>query len=264
MLKTLKANDLMGWQILIGVEPSSEAAEISDVAARLLCGHDFVVTINKVRLGIKENPFHVVERAFAEGAQLVLHIEEDLLLSPDATRLALWFEANHRAEWLCLNLLAGGCASAGLLSNPDYPELLFAGHTFNSLGFAVRRAEWASHMRSAWINEPAGIAKFDGLPTGGWDWSVFTMLINNPHLRTLQPVLARSTHNGRLDGEFCKPWFHDLAFARLPIYGGAADARAYRMVPLDLLPSVVRGHVNLWFEMASALRALGRAQFSQN
>jgi len=146
----------------------------------------------------------------------------------------------------------------GFLSNPQYPDLLFAGHTFNSLGLAVRRAEWERHMRSAWMTEPARGVRFDGALTGGWDWAVFTMLMNKPHLRTLQPVLARATHNGRLGGEHCTPEFHDAAFSRLPIYAGAGDLPSYRLEQLDLLPSVVRSHARLWFEMACALRVLSR------
>jgi hypothetical protein len=258
LLKTLAANDLAGWRVLIGIEPSPMADDNLAAAAKHLQGCNWDATINQERLGIKENPLRLMERAFAEGSQLNLYLEEDLLVSPDATKLALWYDANHRPEWLCLSLVAGGCASAGLLSNADYPDMLFAGHTFNSLGFAVRREEWQRYMREAWINEPARIAQFDGAPTGGWDWSIFALLMSSAQLRTLQPVLARSTHNGRLGGEHCSPEFHDDAFLGLPIYQGAADARTYRVEPLGLLPNAVRRHVLLWFEMTRALHALAR------
>ena len=106
--------------------------------------------------------------------------------------------------------------------------------------------------------EPARIVKFDGALTGGWDWSIFTMLMNNPNLRTLQPALARSTHNGRLGGEYCTPEFHDAAFAGLPIYCGAVETRSYRVEPLGVLPTVVRRHALLWYEMTRALNALAQ------
>jgi hypothetical protein len=256
MLKSLLANDLAGWRILIAVEPSSLAEEFTVVANRLLHDHDFSITTNKTKRGIKDNPFQLIEHAFADGASCVLYVEEDLLLSPDATRLALWFEENYCSQWLCLNLLAGGCASAGLLSNADYPDLLFEGYTFNSIGFAIRRTEWEKYMRGAWTREPARIFKFDGALTGGWDWSIFTMLMSNPLIRTLQPVLARATHNGRLQGEYCTPEFHDTAFGRLPIYNGEGAAQTYRVLPLGLLPHVVSSHARLWFEMSRALHAL--------
>jgi hypothetical protein len=257
-LRSLVANDLTGWRILIGIEPSSLASENLRVAAKVLDGCDYEATVNESKLGIKNNPFHQLDRAFAEGSELNLYLEEDLLLSPDITKLALWYQANHQPEWLCLNLIAGGCASAGLISNPAYPDLLFASQTFNSLGFAVRSSEWARFMRDAWMTEPARVVKFDGALTGGWDWSIFTFIMNHPELRTLQPVLARSTHNGRLAGEHCTAGFHDEAFAGLPIYTGAADVPTYKVMPTGILPTVVRRHVRLWDEMTCALHALAR------
>jgi hypothetical protein len=255
MLETLLANELSGWRILIQIDASPVADDMARMAESLLDGHDRDIAINSSRLGVRENPYRLLERVFAEGSALNLYLEEDLLLSPDATRLASWYETNHCPEWLCLNLIAGGCASAGLLSNPDFPTLLFTGPTFNSLGFAVRRQEWQRLMAPAWMRDREGVVKFDGKATGGWDWQIFSLLLEDPHLRTLQPVLARSVHNGRLAGEHCTPRFHDLAFAGLPIYQGAAAAD-YRLVAAAELPSVVRRHAFLWAEMSSALRAL--------
>jgi hypothetical protein len=256
MLRTLIANDLTGWRILIAVDPSPAAEEALQVVAKTLIGRDYEATVNADRLGISLNPLRLIERAFACGSCLNLHLEEDLLLSPDATALSSWYQESHRPEWLCLGLIAGGCASAGFLSNSDFPDLLFAGHTFNSLGFAVRHEEWQLYMRPAWTNEPRRIVQYDGALTGGWDWSIYAMLMRHPHLRTLQPVLARSTHNGRLGGEHCTPQFHDAAFAGLPIHAGLPGTLAYRVAPLPLLPSVVRRHAMLWLEMTRALHAL--------
>jgi hypothetical protein len=171
-LKTLVANDLAGWRILVGIEPSSIAREIANVAETILQGHDYDITTNRARLGIKENPFQLIERAFAGGSELNLHLEDDLFLSPDVTTLARWYFENHRPEWLCLSLISGGCGSAGLLSNPDHPDLLFAGHAFNSLGFAFRRKEWETNIRGAWMAETAPFVQFDGTLAGGWDWSI--------------------------------------------------------------------------------------------
>ena len=258
MLETLLANDLAGWRILVRIDPSPVADDMAQIAKSLLAGHDPDIAVNPARLGVRENPYRLLERAFAEGSALNLYLEEDLLLAPDATGLASWYRAHHRPEWLCLSLVAGGCASAGLLSNPDYPALLFAGSTFNSLGFAVRRQEWLRLMAPAWMTERDGVIKFDGKPTGGWDWQIYSLLLDDPKLRTLQPVLARATHNGRMAGEHCTPRFHDLAFAGLPLHQGPARGIDYRLVPTGELPSVVRRHVALWHEMSWALRAMAR------
>jgi hypothetical protein len=256
MLESLLANDLAGWRILLRIDPSPVADDMAATARELLAGHDVEIAVNPRRLGVRENPFRVIERAFALGSDLNLHLEEDLLLAPDATRLALWYGANHRDGWLCLNLIAGGCASAGLISNPDHPALLFAGSTFNSLGFAVRREEWNACMAAAWMPERMDIAKFDGVRTGGWDWQIFGLMFDDRRLRSLQPVLARATHTGRIAGEYCTPKFHDLAFKGLPLYDGSGEID-YRLLPIGDLPSAVQRHARLWEEMTAALRALG-------
>lgn len=234
------------------------ADEVARMAAGLLHGHDCTITINESLLGIAENGFQAMERAFADGARYALYLEEDMLVSPDATQLAAWYFANHEPDWLCLNLLGGGCSSAGFMSNPDHPDLLFRGRTFNSLGFAVRREEWEQHMRAAWRKEAEPVVKFDGVPTGGWDWAVSSMLMSSPDLSTIQPVLARATHTGRRGGQHCTAAFHDDAFEDLPVFTGSPSPMQYRLVQHKFLPSVVRRHARLWLEMTWAWNALAR------
>src|SRR5260370_37464714 len=180
MLESLLANELAGWRILIQIDPSPVAADIAETAAGLLSGCDLQVAINPARLGVRENPFRLIERAFAAGSALNLHLEEDLLLAPDATRLASWYEAHHQPDWLCLNLIAGGCASAGLLSHPGYAGLPVSCAAFNSLGFAARRQEWQNLMAPPWMTERMDILKFDGLATGGWEWPILSLMRPHP------------------------------------------------------------------------------------
>lgn len=258
MLRSLIANDLTGWRIALAIEPSPMAGEVARMAAGVLAGRDSDIRINDAVLGIAENGFRSIERVFAGGAELNLYLEEDMLVAPDATQLAAWYFANHKADWLCLNLIGGGCASAGLMSNPDYPDMLHLGRTFNSLGFAIRREEWDRHMRAAWRKEAEPVVKFDGALTGGWDWAVSSMLMSSPNLRTVQPVLARATHTGRRGGQHCTADFHDEAFAELPVFAGSPSAMTYRLVPQELLPSVVRRHARLWLEMTWAWKALAQ------
>ena len=77
-LSTLIANDLAGWRILIGIEPSPFTDEVVGVTKKMLHGYDFAAKVNETRHGIKENPFRLIESAFAEGAELILYLEEDL------------------------------------------------------------------------------------------------------------------------------------------------------------------------------------------
>lgn len=249
MLESLVANDLQGWSVLIRVEPSARAGEFAPIAAELLGGVDYRLEVNEAVRGITLNPFMALEQVFATGSDLNLYLEEDLLVSPDATRLALWYEREHRDYWLCLSLLAGPCGSAGLLSNASYPDMLFEARTSNSIGFVLRRAEWLQYVRPVWLGR-------DGRPGGihanwrlnwGWDWSLYGLVASDPRLRSVQPVLARATHNGREGGTYASAEFHDAAFGGLPI--NREPEVGYRLVALDDLPHEVRAHAVLQDEI---------------
>lgn len=191
-----------------------------------------------------------MDGVFAGGAELALYLEEDLLVAPDATRLAHWYQRVRRPEFLCLSLLAGGCGSPGIMSYPGYPSLLFPARSFNSLGFVVGREEWYLHFRERWMRDEPHLSTIEGQPTSGWDWSIYAYLAGNPELCSIQPAAARATHTGREDGEWCTPLFHDLAFSDLAL--APEPGTAYRLEPLSRLPGPVRRHAVLWEQAATA------------
>lgn len=269
MLRTLRANDLAGWRIALQIEPSFASREFVAAAEEILSGCDFSIRVNAKRLGVRFNPFTLIDRVFEEGGALNICLEEDLLLSPDICDLALWYARNHQPHWLCLNLLSGGCGSAGFISNPAYPRTLFESRLLNSLGLVVRRNEWHAHMRAAWADESVVTRDYQGREMRGWDWSLGALLLRSPSLRSLHVALARATHSGAELGEYCSKQFHDLAFGDLPIAGpDTVDADAggrrepddrYRIMASHELPADLRRHVILADEMALALAALDRA-----
>jgi hypothetical protein len=251
MLESLITNDLSGWSILIRVEPTARSPDFVAIAAELLAGVDYDLRVNETVLGISMNPYQAIEDAFAAGSQLNLYVEEDFLLSPDATALALWYQRQHRRHWLCLSLLAGPCGSAGLLSNAEHPELLFEARTFNSIGFVMRRAEWQNYARRAWLGaEPQSpVIHATWRYAWGWDWSLYGLVAAGFGLRTVQPVLARATHNGRDGGTYASPEFHDAAFGKLPV--NMQSAIDYRLVAISDLPQDVRAHAVLQDEITT-------------
>lgn len=253
LLKSLAANPLRGWDILIQLEPS-EFVDDYRAAAGKLSGVSVSITVNQERLGIRNNPHSLLCRAFGEGADVLLYLEEDLLLAPDATTLALWYAENHRPEWMCLSLLSGGCGSKGFIADRAHPETLFAGKSFNSLGFAVRRDEWERHFCPVWLSD-LPIYTCEGREAHGWDWSVYLHLIMTQGLFALQPAAARATHTGRY-GEYCRPEFHDSAFNGLDLAEGPSAERSYRVLPVELLPASLRRQASLWEQTNSALRKL--------
>lgn len=177
-------------------------------------------------------------------------------LASDATAVALWFERNHRPHWLLLSLLAGPCASAGLLSNPGYPQLLFEARTFNSLGFAVRREEWYRHLRPVWLGAGTSLSGYGAMRRSwGWDWAVYALLADSRELRAVQPVFARASHTGRV-GTHSTAEFHDQAFGGLQI--NAPQDVDYRLVsPLEL-PYEVASHIKQMDERTDHILQLER------
>ena len=178
MLESLVKNTLDDWTIYVSIEPGPAAADIVDISRSILANQHHEIAVNDAVLGLWANPHHVLTRAFALGSEINLHLAENLLISPDATALALWYAEHHKPGWLCLNLLAGPCGSAAFLSDPRFPGQLFLAHTFNSLGFAMRGQEWHDLIEPGWFGgsgpQVAGgsSANWRTQGVGGWDWAI--------------------------------------------------------------------------------------------
>jgi hypothetical protein len=258
LLLSLRQNDLDGWRVAIAID-GDRAHDFSEIARNELDGLDYQLTANPTVLGIKLNPFQLLSRVFSEGSILNLYLEEDLLVSPDATRLALWYHRNHRLKWACLNLVSGACGSAGFLSNPSYPDLLFESHTFNSLGFVTRSAEWFGVFKPAWMGSdgpPGTRSKYaDWRTHWGWDWSIYG-LIADGELVSLQPAFARATHAASSIGTNAKPDFQQKAFGNMEI--NRDIPQIYRVVDATELPHPLRSHINLHEENTARLLSLER------
>jgi hypothetical protein len=184
LLRSLKRNNLDGWRIHIALEPTELVPEFHSICRACLKEIDHAITVNPHILGIRENPFHLLERVFQQGSTINIYLEEDLLVSPDVTALADWFAANAKLEWLCLSLLTGGCGSVGLLSDPGHPDLLFPAKTFNSLGFILTREQWETQFRPFWTNDEI-FCDLTGNIITGWDWSIYNHLISTEGLYSL-------------------------------------------------------------------------------
>ena len=264
MLESLVSNDLADWRVVIRVEPSASSLEFVAITESLLAGIEYDLKVNPHPMGITLNPFLAIEDAFAAGSGLNLYLEEDLIVAPDATALALWFEREHQPHWLCLSLLAGPCGSVGFVSNERYPDLLFEARTFNSIGFVMRQEEWCAHARRAWLGDRRSQSReiyANWRYNWGWDWSLYGLVAANPTLRSIQPVLARATHAGRLGGTHVSSDFHDAAFGRLAI--NARRDVDYRLTEVEELPQEVRSHVLLQDELTTMRMELEKLALRQ-
>ncbi len=253
LVASLAPNDLKGWEVLVQLEPSDVVDEYH-AAAKQLSEVPVSIRVNEKRLGVRNNPYSLLSRAFDNGADFLLYLEEDLLLASDSTALAQWYSENHRCEWMCLSLLSGGCGSKGFISDRAYPGILFRGKSFNSLGFALRRNEWERHFRPVWLSD-APMRTCEGREARGWDWSVYRHLLMTPGLYTLQPAAARATHTGRY-GVYCTPEFHDPAFNGLDLAEGLKAGDSYQFYKAESLPAHLRRQAFLWDQTNSALRVI--------
>jgi hypothetical protein len=256
LLRSLAANDLRGWNIFVQLEPSEFVEDFRTAAAEILPPTLTSIVVNPERLGVRLNPYRLLSRVFNEGADLVLYLEEDLLLSDDVTALATWYAENHRPEWMSLSLLSGGCGSQGFISDRKYPDILFTGKCFNSLGFVVRRDDWWRHIRPAWFADQPTFYDIRGDEISGWDWAVYRYLNATPGLYSLQAAAARATHTGREGGVYCLPEWHDTAFAGLELAEASAASRNYHVMTLTELPAPLRRQAVLWDQVNCALNVI--------
>lgn len=104
LLESLAMNDLQGWVMQVQLEPSGLVDQYRAAASELSGATPVQIAVNPKQLGIRLNPYDLLNRVFQAGADLVLYLEEDLQLAPDATALAQWYAENHRREWTAVRL----------------------------------------------------------------------------------------------------------------------------------------------------------------
>ncbi len=214
-LESLIRNSLDGWKIYFSIDPSEAREEILRVIQETLPAKvEREVITQSRRLGVSGNPFFILRKAFEEGSEMNIYLEEDIRVSPDITRLADWYSEFDLEHCLCLNLLHGNCGGDRNLSLPP-KDLLIRTRNFNSLGFILTRDQWTSFFEPHWFEQSPASGKNSLIPVKeGWDWSILRYhLKRKTRLYTLQPLCARSNHIGRSGGTYCLPEFHDIVFS---------------------------------------------------
>jgi hypothetical protein len=187
VLSSLQKNDTSDMTMFVGVEP------VSPEVIKICKSIDFIktnITINPRILGVKDNPFQTMSRAFDAGFDMIWQMEDDVLVSPDAADLVrAYSEYNRRDEHLCLNLYNP--------SSWNDPETVYASKGFNALSLAISKQQWKDHFVTNYHADKRG-----------WDWSMIGLL-QRTHLTNLTPALSRSHHIGRDGGTHYRPEHHD-------------------------------------------------------
>lgn len=208
VLRSLKENDCRGYELFIAIEPTPRADEIVELVKKI----DWIKTHlvkNRKRLGVRKNPFLLLERVFGQNSELNVYLEDDTIVAPDTLKLANWYHETQRpGSYLCLNLLH-------YESRADDPRALLASKRFNSLGIVMQREAWERWFSKEWLSDERVKRVYPGKV--GWDWSISSLLAEEKDLLTLTPKLSRSNHIGREGGTHATPDFHDRTFGSLAV-----------------------------------------------
>jgi hypothetical protein len=208
VLESVKKNDISDYTLFIGVEPVS--AEVIKICRDI----DFVPTnmvVNPKILGVKENPFATIKRAFDWGADVVWQLEDDVVVSPDATKLIdSYLSLEDKNKYLCLNLY-----------NPDSTGedgVVISKMGFNALSFVATKSQWDNYFAPNYHVDKRG-----------WDWSM-TAFQTAQNLPNLTPTLSRSYHIGREGGTHYRPAMHDSMYIHNKWnQSGICEAFAYKL-----------------------------------
>lgn len=189
-LNSLSKNNLLGFDIMyINIDSKNE--EVIDLCKSI----NFIQTdirINETTLGVRRNPFDVINRAFDNGSSFNVHIEDDILLSKDTFDLARWyFENIPEDKYLLLNFCNYFNDSKNL------PNKVVEYDEFIAIGFCFFAFSWYQFIKPFWFKDHI-IKKSKNV---GWDWTVRDV-IRKYNLKTLTSLIPRVEHIG-LVGTHC-------------------------------------------------------------
>lgn len=192
MLKSLVKNNLEGWDILVGLEPSNMIHQQLDLLEEFIPqANIFKRTweVNNHRTGIARNSHDIIVKAFESGSDYNIYLEEDLVVSPDITNLADWYYELEE-DTLCLCLCNIGRVYQDLNNSNaaiiyPSPECTFCGQGtgFSSLGIVMKKDKFLNEMSPHWFHEQ------------GWDWGVLYH-IKETQQKVLIPYQTRTDHIG--------------------------------------------------------------------
>ncbi len=142
MLESLLQNDLKGWQIFFSIDPSENIKKIVKLIQHTLNGKvSCHINNNQKRMGVEINTYLSQKMVFNAGSRINIYLEEDLIISPDITKLADWYSVQSHDQIMCLNLLYGACGGINHVSK-NIPEAIVKTKQFNGCGVVLTREQW--------------------------------------------------------------------------------------------------------------------------
>jgi len=206
VLDSCKRIDWSGFRLYIGLEP------MCDECASMCEAIDFVETEiihNETCLGINDNPFGLLERAFGDGSEYNVYLEDDVIVSPDILDMTDWYLRQDLSNVMHLQFFQSS-------SSPSFPESMILHNLFLCWGFVCTAEQWQKHIKKAWRMNPQART---------WDVSVLQYM-QAQQLDGYVPMLSRSRNIGTV-GTNAAASAELTRLSTLPHYKGG-DTVAYR------------------------------------
>jgi hypothetical protein len=234
-----KARGYMPWRFFASVDGpihpdqdtvlGHQCAEVRAVFERRHMGHPDV-RFHRNNMGCNANIFQAVQMAFDAGSDFNLHVEDDIVLSPDALELSNWFyNLPERDEYVCLNVFSDW------RDHGNQPLAIAEYFSFFPWGWACTRRMWEKYLAPEWDTKRFG-------PTG-WDWSV-GMTIQKHGLKVLRPFLSRALNIGRDQGLHMSSDHWEKNFSNQVVSDGSHGKDYYIARPL---PADYAQHPDQWY-----------------
>ena len=100
LLSSLVKNDLDGWDIILSVEPTPLLEDMISSINKILDGLQYKIIVPKEKEGVKNHPFKLLSYVYEVLLSDVnIYLEEDLVVSPDITKIADWYMTLDRDSY---------------------------------------------------------------------------------------------------------------------------------------------------------------------
>lgn len=194
---SIQSNDLSGFDsIHIFVEPTENQEMLNLLkTTKKISNVPVIVHYNKDRLFIDKNGFQALSYVFDNlGSSFNIHVEEDVILSPNATKLCLWYENSkfdpEKTMCLCMH-------NHQEIENANESKC-FRHDVFNAYGWAATKDNWNRWLKPEWFTNNYSPDK--KTIRYGWDWSLIYHTQVAKTVTVIIPEISRSTTIGELGG----------------------------------------------------------------
>ena len=199
----LKSNDLDGYTLYCGIEKGCQ--EVVELCRDI----DFVekkLVFNDGVLGLRRNSHKILSEAFKDGSEFNVHLEDDLVLSPDCFNLANWYYEkffDNRYKYFSFGFF-------NYESDPAYPNQLIEYPRFTGYGWCCFKENWFNWFDRWWFDDSLSVKWYNLL---GWDWAI-QGAIKEFNLKNLIPKYSRTNHL-EAHGTNINPEYQDKTFSSI-------------------------------------------------